>query len=83
MRSFAQSGQMGGILGNSLQGKQDTSFSSCKHCDAIGQYQLWPAGHCRLLFQLLAMLLQRDHKHMTEHAVAVSHLHSSAVPQCP
>lgn len=60
-----------------------TSFSSCKHGDAIGQYQLPPAGHRRLLFQLLPVLLQRDHEQMTEHArssLSLAFLCCSSVP---
>lgn len=60
-----------------------TPFSLCKYYDAIGQNQLPLARHCRLLFQLLPTLLQRDHGQMTDHAhssLSLAFLCCSSVP---
>lgn len=60
-----------------------TPLSLCKYHDAISQNQLPLARHCRLLFQLLPTLLQRDRGQMTDHArssLLLAFLCCSSVP---
>lgn len=60
-----------------------TPFSLCKYYDAIGQNQILLARHCRVLFQLLPTLLQRDHVQMTDQAhssLSLAFLCCSTVP---